>query len=48
LGQLITDSSKYSVRAILGALFFAFRSTAWDDVIVDVHEKTTMIGFPIL
>ena len=36
------------VRAVLGTLPFAFRSTEWDDVIVDVHEKTTTIEVRIL
>jgi len=36
------------VRAVLGTLPCAFRSTEWDDVIVDVHEKTTTIEVRIL
>jgi hypothetical protein len=37
-----------SVRAILRTLPFAFRSTDRDDLIVDVHEKTTTVEIRIL
>jgi hypothetical protein len=37
-----------SIRAILRTLPLAFRSTKWDDLIVDVHEKTTTIEVLIL
>ena len=35
-------------RRFWRTLPFAFRSTDWDDLIVDVHEKTTTIEVRIL
>jgi hypothetical protein len=45
LGMFFDNSS---VRAILRTLPFAFRSTDRDDLIVDVHEKTTTVEVRIL
>jgi hypothetical protein len=39
-------SAKYPSAQFCETLPFAFRSTEWDDVIVDVHEKTTTIEVP--